>query len=587
MGGAVVLPAAPVLLRFLAVGGALLENGRLHLARRPRAGRRERGRALQRALGGRPVEGARRGRGEEAEGRFRLRGGPEALPHEARRLAECGLACACAPFARVLPACVASACRGVEKKRGPHGKRPLVRPSFAGREPGVGRCGKPGAQGDHDGKERRPERGVVRGAGPLGAGVLLRASPRGAKRRLPRLQKPLRRAPRPQAGIGAAAGHDDGKGERPVVGGRRVGEGHALRDGAGALPVAQGGKAPRLRDAERQAFGAARAAGERAQVVCGLEARPLQKRPAVAGKPGGAGGLRGDGFHEVACPPSLRAGDQRVGEPAGQRVAPVEQRARRQDVEGAVEGRGDGAHGEARGAVAFGVAVDAEERIAAFQEIDQVFPHARRQKRLQVRPASLLQRQHGHERQGGVPGQLLAPHAREQLRPVVRPPPQAGHPFGGSLRPKAAVGACARRGQGALRLGEEQARRVELRAVAVASRVGVACRHARGQHFLARVQKVVHGVGEACGPFRIEARHVFEHGEEGRGVQPAQARRDVAPVQVAQEAGAFPVDPEHVLEREDGVGVLAGQRAFAEAVGGNQEPRHVALAQQFGYEVGA
>ena len=382
-------------------------------------------------------------------------------------------------------------------------------------------------------------------------------------------------------------GLDDQKRERAVVFGRVRREGGTSGQRAGARLVAERDEAPRFGDVERRALRAAHAPDERVQVVGRLEAGRLQQGAAAAGEPCGACRFRGQGRHELAGALSCRPGDQRVGDPPRQGVAPVEERAGRQHVEGAVESRGDDAHAQRGRAVALAMAVDAEEGVPVFQQVDQVAFDAGGHERLQVRPASLLKREHGEERQHDVSRQFFARDPAEQPRAVVRPPPQAGHALGGRQRPFRAALAFPRRDEPAFGVGKQQVGGVQLGAVAMAARIGVARGHAGDQHFVAGFQHVVDHAGEPLGAGAVQTRHVLEHHEEGRGVQAAQTRGDDAAVEVAQEAGAAPVHPEHMLERKDGVGVLASQGGLAEAVGGDEEARDVTFPEQPRDEVGA
>jgi hypothetical protein len=64
---------------------------------------------------------------------------------------------------------------------------------------------------------------------------------------------------------------------------------------------------------------------------------------------------------------------------------------------------------------------------------------------------------------------------------------------------------------------------------------------------------------ERGGATGLEHRQVVEHDEFGVRIVSEAVHRDGAGIQIAQEAGAFAVDPEHVAKREHRIGVFQGQ----------------------------
>lgn len=233
------------------------------------------------------------------------------------------------------------------------------------------------------------------------------------------------------------------------------------------------------------------------------------------------------------------------------------------------------------------MSIDAKVGIPFLKAGRQISPQPRRRERIEISPFTLAQNEHGkHHEQNGT-WQLFAHQARKQPRPVIAAPTQARDALGGR-KAFASLG-LARHGRGhfAFRLGKQQVGRIELEPVAMKASVGVARRRTGCQNLVSRLEQIIYDAGEPVDTHIVKARHVFEHHQKRTFFLTAQIGGHLPVVQIPQKARAFPVHPEHAEEREHRFRILERKLSFPEPVGGNKEPRNVALAQKPRDEVGA
>ena len=135
--------------------------------------------------------------------------------------------------------------------------------------------------------------------------------------------------------------------------------------------------------------------------------------------------------------------------------------------------------------------------------------------------------------------------------------------------------------QGRLRIVDEQVTRRNARAVALT--VGERIRRRRGdRHDLPSfAQNSVDIARKRIGALVIEIRNVLEHHERLALARIAERRNHDTVVEIAQETRTLPVDPEHVVETENRLGVLADERRLAEPLGSDDETRHRPVEHHF------
>ena len=463
------------------------------------------------------------------------------------------------------------------------GERVPVRggePSLGGRGGAVHEPGGVVEQGKLRLRERAPESGV----GPHRAAPARRPHDVG---RIAGAGEPCELLASPLARGALSLPHDHERREGADAGGRPQVGSDAPRGGKGCVKVAEHGKPHGLPQLELGVPRGDRRAERRVQPMGRQHACLPHERARPLREPRRARTARAQGRHEVARALSLRAGQQHVGPAPRERIAVGKVRARGQDIQLAADRPRHGLHGEAGRLEALATPVDAQVGVACRHKRRQILPA--RAERLHVGQGAPAQHEHGGHGQQQVGRQLLAQGVlQEGALSSDRPPHQPGHALrrrdGGSGAGGPVVG---RAGGVQLGIGQQQVGGGELQAVVLKRPVGVARGGARGQHLASAPQQLVEHAGERGGSGRIEGRHVLHHREERCGIGRRQRGHDNAPVEVAQKAGALPVDPEHVVEREHHVGVLHGEPRLAEALGRHEEARHMALAQQARDEVGA
>ena len=112
----------------------------------------------------------------------------------------------------------------------------------------------------------------------------------------------------------------------------------------------------------------------------------------------------------------------------------------------------------------------------------------------------------------------------------------------------------------------------------------VSTRRAGNERLASPIEQVIEHGAEQLGAQRIQRRDLLEHGEEGLVVDLDKALDDAARIQIAQEAWACAIYPEHMVECEHRFGIFKCKGAFPETCGSHHEPRDVALAQQLGHQ---